>query len=267
VLGSVTTLAGQPGLRGSNYGANPITPPLLSSPNGVSASGLVADTGNMVIAHLDAINALTLLSGSPGTPGFVDGSATAARFLAPAGLSDGPSVTYVADASNHSIRQVLRSDGSVTTLAGNGHAGDADGTAPQFNHPNAVLYVGDGVIVADTDNHTIRKVLFSGGTITLAGLAHNQGDEDGAAADARFRSPLALAADAAGNVYIADSGNFTIRKLTPAGQVTTIAGQVGLEGFTPGEASVLSAVRGLAVGSDGALYATLYQGIVRLELP
>ena len=130
-----------------------------------------------------------------------------------------------------------------------------------------MLYVTDGVLVADTVNNSIRKVLFTGGTITLAGRSGESGFADGAALDARFKLPTSLAADDAGNIYIADSGNFTIRKLTPAGEVTTIAGHVGLEGFTPGEVGILSAVHGLAMGSDGALYATMYQGVARIVLP
>ena len=122
----------------------------------------------------------------------------------------------------------------------------------------------DGVIVADTDNHSIRKVLFMGGTITPAGQSGDPGTTDGNAADARFKSPTALAADASGNVYIADAGNFTIRRLTPAGIVDTIAGRAGVEGFTQGDIGVLSAVHGLAVGTDGALYATMYQGVARI---
>jgi hypothetical protein len=214
-------------------------------------------------------NGLALLSGAPppATPGFVDGNAATARFFVPSGMSDGPDVTYVADFSNHAIRQVSRADGSVTTLAGDGHAGVTDGNAARFNHPLSVLYVGDGGIVADTDNHSIRKVSFAGGTTTLAGHSGESGSADGPALTARFTSPTAVAADAAGNLYIADSGNFTIRKLTPAGEVSTIAGQPGLEGFTPGDVGVLSSVRGLAIGTDGALYATMYQGVARIALP
>jgi sugar lactone lactonase YvrE len=268
-LGAVSTIAGQPGVPGANYGAPPAQTPLLRGPLGVSASGLVADTGNFVIARLDVTTGLSLLSGAPppASPGFVDGNAATARFFIPSGLSDGPDVTYVADAANHSIRQVSRADGSVTTLAGDGHQGTADGNAARFNHPQAVLYVGDGVIVADTDNHSIRKVSFAGGTTTLAGHSGESGSVDGPALAARFKSPTAMVADAAGNLYIADSGNFTIRKLTPAGEVTTIAGHLGLEGFTPGDVGVLSSVRGLAIGTDGALYATMYQGVARIALP
>jgi sugar lactone lactonase YvrE len=270
--GSVSIVAGKSGVPGANYGTAlaPGTDPLLHSPSGVSAHGLVADTGNNAIARIDLTSHnMSLLSGAlpPDVRGFVDGSATAARFGGPSGMSDGPDDTYVADLANHAIRKISRTDGSVTTLAGDGTFGSDDGLAPHFNHPKAVLYVGDGVIVADTDNHAIRKVLFNGETITLTGRAGEPGSADGDAATARFSSPAALAADAAGNIYIADAGNFTIRKLTPAGVVTTVAGKVGVEGFTPGDVGVLSAIRGLAVGTDGALYATMYQGIAKVVLP
>jgi hypothetical protein len=235
----------------------------------VSARGLVADSGNLVIARLDAINNVSLLSGAPppAAPGFVDGDALTARYFIPAGLSDAPDFTYIADSANNAIRRLSRFDGSVTTLAGDGRSGVTDGAAARFNHPQSVLFVSDGVVVADTVNNSIRKVLFSGGTITLAGHSGESGTADGAALDARFKSPTSIAADDAGNLYIADSGNFTIRKLTPAGEVTTIAGQLGLEGFTPGDVGVLSAVHGLTMGDDGALYATMYQGVARITLP
>jgi hypothetical protein len=270
-LGSVSTIAGTPGIPGANYVGIPVggTAAFLRGPQGVSPSGLIADSGNFVISRIDAANHLSLFSGapSPASPGFVDGNATTARFFIPAGLSDGPDFTYVADSANNAIRQISRVDGSVTTLAGDGHLGSTDGAAARFNHPQSVLAVSDGVIVADTVNNSIRKVLFSGGTITLAGHSGESGTADGAALDARFKAPTSIAADAAGNIYIADSGNFTIRKLTPAGEVSTIAGRVGFEGFTPGDVGILSAVHGLAMGSDGALYATMYQGVARITLP
>jgi streptogramin lyase len=270
-LGSVATIAGTPGIAGGNYGSAPVFghTALLHGPQGVSARGLVADSGNLVIARLDAINNVSLLSGAPppAAPGFVDGDALTARYFIPAGLSDAPDFTYIADSANNAIRRLSRFDGSVTTLAGDGHSGVTDGAAARFNHPQSVLFVSDGVVVADTVNNSIRKVLFSGGTITLAGHSGESGTADGAALDARFKSPTSIAADDAGNLYIADSGNFTIRKLTPAGEVTTIAGQLGLEGFTPGDVGVLSAVQGLTMGDDGALYATMYQGVARITLP
>jgi sugar lactone lactonase YvrE len=271
LLGSVATIVGTPGIPGVNYGAVPVggDAALLRGPQGVSASGLIADSNNLVIARLDAAGNVSLFSGapSPAPQGFVDGDAAAARFFVPGGLSDGPAFTYVADIANNAIRQISRVDGSVITLAGDGHSGVTDGAAARFNHPQSVLYVSDGIVVADTVNNSIRKVLFSGGTITLAGHSGESGTADGPALDARFKLPTSVAADAAGNLYIADSGNFTIRKLTPAGEVTTIAGQLGLEGFTPGDVGVLSAVHGLVMGDDGALYATMYQGVVRITLP
>jgi len=245
----VSLIGGQSGVHGSIYGG---AAGLFNAPAGVSANGLIADTGNNVIAHFDAPNQISLLSGAPppATRGFDNGSAVDARYAAPSAMSDGPDFTYVADSGNHAIRRVSRTDGSVTTLAGDGTVGFDDGANPHFNNPQGVLFMDDGVVVADTGNHSIRKILFTGTTITLAGKAQDPGSTDGPAADARFRSPMALAIDAAGNIYIADAGNFTIRRLTPAGDVTTFVGQIGVEGFSTGHPGVLSAVRGLAVDRD-----------------
>src|SRR5205814_1507614 len=142
---------------------------------------------------------------------------------------------YVADALNNTIRKVTAA-GLVTTLAGlAGTIGTADGTgsAARFYNPTAVAVDISGTIyVADTDNHTIRKVTPAGVVTTLAGLAGGFGTADGTGSAAQFKYPYGVAADNAGNVYVADALNNTIRKVTPAGVVTTLAGLAGNLGST-----------------------------------
>jgi sugar lactone lactonase YvrE len=274
-LGQIDTIAGQTGASSlANYGPHslpgtgrPGTEARFNSPSGVSGGGYFADSGNHVVAQIDANAIVALIAGSPTNSGFVDGEAATARFFDPHGVSDSLDDVYVADTANNAIRVIAKANSKVSTLAGDGTAGSSDGTAARFDHPQAVLHVSDGVIVADTGNHTIRKVLFSGETITLAGQSRIQGSADGAALDARFKSPSALTIDASGNIYIADSGNFTIRRLAPDGQVTTFAGQAGVEGFTEGNTGILGAVNGLSAGLRGELFATMYQGVVRITLP
>src|SRR5438105_3678542 len=116
---------------------------------------------------------------------------------------------------------------TFTTLAGAVSIGSADGTgsAARFSQPSGVATDSSGnVYVADSYNHTIRKITPAGVVTTLAGLAGSRGSADGTGSAARFYYPWGMATDSSGNVYVADSFNSTIRKITPAGVVTTLAG-------------------------------------------
>jgi sugar lactone lactonase YvrE len=127
------------------------------------------------------------------------------------------------------------------------------------------------VFVADTGNNTIRKVTSTGMVTTLAGSAGYSGSADGTGAAARFHSPDGVAVDGAGNVFVADTGNNAIRKITPAGVVTTIVGIAApvSAGNLPGPlpASILSP-SGVAIdGSTGKLYITLPDAVMVAVLP
>src|SRR5206468_2920267 len=138
---------------------------------------------------------------------------------------------------NYAIRKVTPA-GVVTTLAGlAGTPGDTDGTgsAARFSELWGVAVDGwSNVYVADRDNNTIRKVTPAGVVTTLAGVAGSAGSTDGTGSAARFSDPLGVAVDSARNVYVADTDNSTIRKVTPAGVVTTLAGLAGNNGTADG---------------------------------
>ena len=132
------------------------------------------------------------------------------------------------------------------------------GAAARFTNPIGVATDSAGnVYVADEFNHTIRKITPAGAVTTLAGTAGQSGSTDAAGAAARFNLPFGVAMDSAGNVYVADQFNHTIRKITPAGAVTTVVGVAGQSNFMPGALpGLLAAPRGVAI-SGTSLYITL----------
>ncbi len=142
----------------------------------------------------------------------------------------------------------------MTTLAGS-TAGFADGTgaAAQFSQPYTVSVDSEGnIYTADAGNHRIRKITQNGVVTTLAG--ESQGDTDGTGAAAQFNYPYGVATDAEGNVYVADTHNHKVKKVTPAGVVTTIAGTTG--GSADGGVSEAQFyyLTDLTVGGDGTIY-------------
>jgi sugar lactone lactonase YvrE len=176
----------------------------------------------------------SLVGDGSGNAGSADGTGSAATFNQPNGLAtDILGNLYVADTGNSTIRKVSPS-GIVTTFAGSaGQSGNADGvgTYARFSNPCGVAVDGSGnVYVADTGNHTIRKISPAGSVSTLAGLSGQAGSSDGSGSTARFNTPSGIAVDALNNVYVADSGNNTIRVITSGGVVRTLAGLAGQSG-------------------------------------
>ena len=178
--------------------------------------------------------------------GYQDATGTAAEFDKPAGVAvDSSGNVYVADAFNNRIRKITPA-GEVTTLAGSGTEGyhDATGTAAQFNHPFGVAVDSDGIVyVADQVNHRIRKITSKGVVSTFAGSG-TQGYHDATGTAAQFNYPHSVTVDSSGNLYVADTSNHRIRKITPDRVVTTIAGATAEFDFP----------YGVAVDSSGNLY-------------
>ncbi len=257
-----TNFAGQPGGRGNVDGTGSMG--RFANPCGVAVDGAgnvyVADTDNHTIRKVTAAGVVTTLAGRAGYVGSTDGTGSEARFFKPSGVSvDSAGNVFVADTYNCRIRKVTPA-GEVTTLAGlAGSCGSTDGTgsAARFWTPSGVAVDGGGnVYVADTGNDTIRKVTPEGVVTTLAGSAGSYGSIDGTGSAARFWSPQGVAVDGAGNVYVADTLNYTIRKVTPAGVVTTLAGLVGSPGSTDGTGSAarFGDPASVTVDSEGNVY-------------
>jgi DNA-binding beta-propeller fold protein YncE len=204
----------------------------------------------------------TTVAGQPGGPGYYDATRNAARFDYPAGVAvDSAGNVYVADLGNNQIRRITPG-GLVTTLAR-----QALGSTDQIDSPNGVAVDSAGnVYVADSDNHTIRKVTPDGVVTTLAGRAGSHGSADGTRSAARFYQPSGVAVDSAGNVFVADYQNGTIRKITPDGVVTTLAGRAGYRGSADGTGSAarFQDPSGVAVDSGGNVFVTDYASIRKI---
>lgn len=243
--GGVSTIAGTGGFGFVNGPGNSAT---FAIPGAIAVGPdnnlYVSDILNHSIRKLSrpVTNGLpwtvTTLVGS-GTAGFSDGTGSGAKFSAPHGLAfDSAGKLYVADSGNHRIRRISVNDRLVETFAGTGTSGASDvtRTAATFNTPFGVVFDSAGnLYIADRDNHRIRKINTSGIVSTLAGST--AGNVNGTGTGAQFNRPIGLAADALGNLYVADENNHSIRKVTtPAGLVSTVAG-LGTSGMVNGSSS------------------------------
>ncbi len=260
--GVVTTLAGTAVSLGSADGTGASA--RFNSPHSVAVDGsgnvFVADWGNNTIRNITPTGAATTLAGTAGSSGSADGTGAAARFNGPIGVAvDVSGNVFVADSANNTIRKITTA-GVVTTIAGTaGLSGSADGTgsAARFHAPTGVAVDGeDNVFVADMDNWTIRNMTSAGVVTTLAGSAGSYGSADGTGAAARFISPWGVAVDGAGNFFVADVGNNTIREITPTGVVTTLAGTAVSPGSADGTGASarFNDLYGVAVDGAGNVF-------------
>ncbi len=242
----------------------------------VAADGTVyvTDTYQHTIRKITPAGLVTTLAGSPAAVGSQDGSGAAARFNHPVGLAIASTgVLYVADVDNHTIRSITPA-GLVQTVAGAaGSKGSADGpvATARFNSPYAVVLGPEGELyVADTYNHTIRKITAAGVVSTVAGLAGSRGYADGATSQARFNHPSSIARASDGTLYVADNHNQLVRKITTAGVVTTLAGTPGKKGFAEGPAQTarFHAPTSVAVATTGTVYVADYiNSVIRQITP
>ena len=311
---AVTTLAGQAGTSGYADGSGSVARFLNPSGLVVDSKGnlFIADSGNNTIRKITPAGVVTTFAGIAvdpdtgvaGNGGTADGAGGAAQFsFGKAAIDNIGSTTlaidindnlYVADTLNSSIRKLtptasvttlvlkdavtgvgvslnspdavavdtagnlyvtdsglnqirkITPAGAMSILAGstnpNASSGSADGTgtAATFNNPRGIAVDSAGnVYVADTNNHTIRKITAAGVVTTFAGSAgtpikNSAGNSDGIGKNARFNTPIGLSVDASGNLYVADKGNNAVRKITSSGVVSTLAGTPGTAGSSDG---------------------------------
>jgi sugar lactone lactonase YvrE len=271
--GIITTVAGNgnPGYNGDNI---PATSAELSSPYSIAVDGAgnlyIADGGNARVHKVTPGGTITTVAGN-GTPGYNGDNipATSAELYDPAGVAvDGAGSLYIADLGNNRIRKVTP-DGTITTVAGNGYESQSGfggyngdnipATSAELFWPEGVAVDGAGnLYIADTTNSRIRKVTPGGIITTVAGNGTPGYNGDNIpATSAELSSPYSIAVDGAGNLYIADSLNVRIRKVTPGGTITTVAGN-GTVGYNGDNIAATSAELqfpwGVAVDGVGNLY-------------
>ena len=237
---TVSTLAGQINTTGTSDGVGTLA--AFNTPTGVALDGAgnlyVADSGNNTIRKISfsgTTATVSTLAGLAGVRGVTDGIGSIALFYGPTGVATDPAGdVYVADAGNHAIRKVTPA-GVVTTVAGLGGVSgvaDGSGSAARFFDPIGLIVDASGnIFVADSGNDAIRVIRPDGYVSTVAGTPGHSGQGDGTTASAQFNFPTAVATDTAGNIYVADYGNNTLRVIAN-GFVSTLAGTPGVSGST-----------------------------------
>lgn len=228
----------------------------------------VSDEGNNVIREVTSSGNVLTLAGT-GVGGHRDGAAAAAQFYYPEGMVlDANGNLYVAESSNNDIRKINLSTGIVTTYAGTGLAGFGNGpiAGATFHSPYGLAMDGNGdIYVADIVNNAIRKITVATGMVTTFAGTGAAGLTNGPASSATFSYPGGCAFDPAGDLFISELKNNTIRIITPDGVVGTFAGS-GAQGYKDGNASVASFHQplGLAVDAGGNVYvADEYNNVIR----
>ena len=275
--GTIATVAGD-GSAGYDATATVATSTSLNQPSGVAIDGAgnlyIADTNNNVIREVNlATGSIRTVAGS-GTPGYTgdSGAATAATLNSPQGVAvDAAGDLYIADTDNNAVREVAAATGQIATIVGDGtgvpgFAGDG-GLAihAKLNAPYGVAldYAGN-LYIPDSGNNRVRQVNASGNISTYAGNGTPAylGD-GGAATSAELYSPLGVACDPAGNIYIADARNYVVRKVNAvSGSITTIAGNNqddnygdGKADYTDGNGQNGDAFSGGGIATGAGIYA------------
>jgi fibronectin-binding autotransporter adhesin len=254
--GVVTTLAGS-GVSGSANGTG--TAASFGNISGItvdlSGNVFVADRSNHTIRRITPAGVVTTVAGATGQLGNTNGLASAARFNMPWGIVFAPNGNlYIADWGNHSIR-MLTPEGVVSTVAGTGMAGGLDGAGnvATFNGPIGITADPDGnLIVADNTGHTIRRITTAGVVSTLGGAPGVVASTEGVGTAARFKNPQFMAFDQSGALYVADRGNFTIRRGVPTIATNLTQSSLG--------APVAGSNATIGIGSLTATGVLLYSG-------
>ncbi len=274
--GLVSTLAGSPGFNGSNDGTGAAA--TFNNPSGITVDSLknvyVVDSFNSTIRKITSSGVVSTLAGAAGQYQDVDGHGSDARFYFPFGITiDTNGNLYISDLGNFKIRKINTSN-IVSTIAGSNivfGSDDGQGAAATFAHPYGIVVDSlNNAYVTEQNNSDIRKIDSAGNVSTFAGSSTNSGSADGVGTSARFSVPTGIALDKDGNLFVSDQNRFTIRKISPAGVVTTFAGSDGVSGSNDGQGASASFNNpvGLACDSFGNVFvADSYNFTIRKITP
>jgi DNA-binding beta-propeller fold protein YncE len=248
----VTTLAGTVD-NGSANGTG--TSASFYLPQGITTDGTnlyVADSSNHLIRKIViSTGAVTTVAGT-GSSGSANGTGTSASFYYPRAITTDGTNLYVADKGNHLIRKIVISTGVVTTVAGTGSSGSANGTgtSASFYYPRGITTDGTNLYVTDSENHLIRKIVISTGAVTTVAGTGSSGSANGTGTSASFYYPIGITTDGT-NLYVAEKSNHLIRKIViSTGAVTTVAG-TGSSGSANGTGTSASFDNPMGITTDG----------------
>lgn len=253
--GTVTTLAGTAGSSGSTDASGPAA--RFNNPVGITTDGVnvyVADTNNNKIRQIViSTGVVTTLAGSGATGSTDSTTGTTASFTLPQGITTDGTNVYVADSGSNKIREIAIASGAVSTLAGSGSPGNANGTgtAATFNQPQGITTDGTNLYVADTANNTIRQIVISSQAVTTLAGSGSAVSADGTGTAASFNLPQGITSDGT-NLYVADTANNTIRKVViSSAAVTTPAGTAGSPGNSDGIGTAAQFNKPTGLTTDG----------------
>jgi sugar lactone lactonase YvrE len=267
--GLVNLIGGQSYTAGPGYNG-PATLITMNNPQGIGVDSFgnvyVADTANNMIREITVSTSpvsMIVFAGQE-TAGYVDATGVAAQFSQPWGIAvDKSNNVYVGDTGNGVIR-IISPSGAVTTFAGKSYGSaitltNGPASIASFNGTDGIALDNNGnFYVTETGYEDVRKITISGGTTMVSTLAGSGvaafNNANGILAE--FNSPIGVAVDSSGNVYVADQNNQLIRKITPGGDVSTLAGQTSSHGSSNGQGSAASFYnpQGLAIDQNGILY-------------
>ncbi|WP_246464370.1 hypothetical protein [Undibacterium seohonense] len=317
--GEVSTIAGSGSIVGSTDGIGNAA--RFYNPKSIvtdrSGNIFVADMSNHVIRKISTNGQVSLFAGTVRKAGEIDGAGNIARFEYPLALAIDSSDNLYVTGNNDFVRKItpqgmvssiisswannrnyevkistsegividnngnlfisasskgviykVTPSGATTEVAG-GEFGNQDGTgtSAKFNYPGGMVQdISGNLYVADILNHNIRKITPSGVVTTLAGSSIGLvGTKDGVGLAASFNYPTRLAIDKAGNIFVTDTGNRTIRKITPDGSVSTVAGTATLGNLLPYSIKTLGNVWGITFDNAGKFYVAMDQGVFQLH--
>jgi sugar lactone lactonase YvrE len=264
--GTVTTIGGVAGDRIAERRDGPLAQARFARPQGLAfdrAGNLyVADSYFLAVRKISTAGIVSTVVDLPvgDGSGFIDGRSI--PFFGPTGVAvDFAGSVHI---TNGTGTRKIAQDGTLTVLEGTNTVNEMGGT--RFPWARGLFTDSAGNVYRANMDATVAKIAPGGAYSVIAGSPGSAGAQDGTGTGARFSNVMTLVADQEGNVYVADAGNYAVRKVTPEGVVTTVAGQLGVAGATVGALpGAIGSPRGIAIDATGALYVSTWSGILKIR--